>query len=195
MTLLLILLFLLLVCSFLISIASPYLAIYFYRQPTLGLIKRAKRLRVLSVLVALIIFFNAIGISLVNHKLNVASVIIALLCSGTLVIFSFTLRFKLLPGKVIGILSLFAWILLISFLLISSVTDNISPQISKIGDKMYCRVSSYGYVTSDSGKNIEVFERYLFFDKLTISERYSDMYDQQKTHLSSSEMNIIKQCL
>jgi hypothetical protein len=178
--------------SLLIAVSSPCLVLWLKKHYTVEMVSSARRCRVLSIFVAVVAILKALGISLAHHGSNIAIVILAIICVGALVYFSFKLKPKFL-GIPVGFLSGIGWFFTLIFLLVGLVTDDISPRTKEIGENMYCRRSLYGFVTSDSGTTLEVFQRYLFIDRLITSQMYSDIY-REDPKPKPNELEVINRC-
>lgn len=158
----------------LVAVISPLLIVYSKSQYPLELLNTARRLIVPCVFVLLVILVNIFGISLANQNANIAIVVFALASSGLLSLLSFKLKPKFL-GIVTGLVSVLSGFLLMFYLLIGLVTEDISPETVQIDNETYCQQAFYGFVGTDSGTTLKIFKRHLFVDKLLINKRNSDI--------------------
>lgn len=177
MALLLTIIFAFLGLNFLVAVLSPGLILCFKKKYALELVHSAKWHIYLSIFVLLVTILKIYGISLTHQSINFIVLVITFFCVLFLIFFSFDLKPKLL-GRFVGLISVFDGFIWTIFLMFGQVFEGNSPQTVDIGNSMHCRQSVYGFVTSDSGTEIEVFKRYYFIDKLLVSRSFSDVYPE-----------------
>lgn len=175
------------------AITSPLIIQYTKKQYSLELIEKAKRLNFVTVFVLLVLIPYVFGISLESRAANITIVIFSMLGCGLLALFSFKLKPKWF-GIVVGLLSTVSGFFLVICLLMDLALKDTSPQIVEIENAMYCKKSFYGFVTTDSGVNYEVFKRYLFIDKLLTSYQFSETTPENNNWQDTTDDQIFSRC-
>lgn len=133
------------------------------------------------------------GFSFAGKAGNVIAVIAALISYGALALFSFRAKpnFIALP---VGILSLCAWLLALLYLGVTMLfTGNSSASVA-LDEARYCRETVYGFVTGDSGEELEIFQRYLFIDHSLYRQTHSDVYSNEPTHAPAKFADAVSRC-
>lgn len=103
-------------------------------------------------------------LSLALHLLNVLAIGCAMWCGGALAIHSFRLRPRWL-GVPAGLLSVLGWLLVAVFLFLDAFTGESSQRSAEMGGGQHCLSAEYGFVASDQGNVIRVYQRYLLIDQ------------------------------
>lgn len=137
----------------------------------------ARRHLCLSGVVAAVAAAAASGFSIAGHTGNVMAIAAALIAGGVLVLYAFGSRPRIL-GVATGIVAGIAWLLMLLFCGMSLIVDN-SPVTVALGDGLYCGETAYGFVTGDSGEEVNLYQRYLFIDHTVYHQLHSDIYPNE----------------
>jgi hypothetical protein len=154
------------------AVAYPWLLVCRKEQVAPDLAIQAKRHAVMSAFVVLVMVCGAFQISLIYHAANVLVVLLAVACGLSLALFSFRLNLRLFHIPFVGPLSVAGWVLVAFFLLLGLIDD--SPRAATLGDNTVCTEYDWGWGGSDAGRTVDVFKRYLVFDRLVESQ--TDVY-------------------
>lgn len=103
-------------------------------------------------------------LSLALHVLNVLAVGCAMWCGAALIIRCFGQRPRWL-GIPAALLSILGWLLLAALLFFDAVTGESSQQSAEMGGGQHCVSAEYGFVASDQGNIIRVYQRYVLIDR------------------------------
>lgn len=178
--------------SGLIALCSPFLLLRAAKHNA-GDAVRARRYLACSGIVIAITVGSLLGLSFSGRAGNVVAVVIALYCGVALALYSFRLRPKLLAVPV-GVMSMIGWLMLTLFLCIDTLFSGNSTVAIELGDGLHCRESVYGFVTSDSGEEMDVFKRYVFIDHKLYHEARSAIYPIHPTYRPAALQDAIRRC-
>lgn len=117
----------------------------------------------------------AAGISFSVHALNLLAIFAALATTATLVLLLFGLRQKWI-GLPAGCLGTLCWGLVVVYLLGAALFDGNSEVMVMLDNGIVCRETVYGFVTSDSGEELEIFRRFYLVDYRLHHQIHSEVY-------------------
>ena len=133
------------------------------------------------------------GLSFAAHTVNVAALIAAYGSAGALVLLLFRIRPRF-AGIAAGCLGLGCW-LLVSLLSVGlGIMSGNSPATVALDDKLICRETVYGFVTSDSGEELDIYRRYLFIDYRLYHQIHSDVDPTVTTPVPAKLSPLVDQC-
>lgn len=134
-----------------------------------------------------------LGLSFAAHVLNIAAVIGACLALGALTLLLFSIK-PGFAGVVAGCLGVICWLVLM--LCIGGLTffSGSSPVTVTLDDKLVCRETAYGFVTSDSGEELEIYKRYLLLDYRVYHQFHSDIDPDAQTPVPAKLANMVAVC-
>lgn len=135
----------------------------------------------------------AAGISFSAHALNLLAILAALASSGTLVLLLFRLRRKWI-GAPAGCLGTLCWVLVAVYLLGAALFDGNSEVMVMLDNGIVCRETVYGFVTSDSGEELEIFRRFYLVDYRLHHQIHSDVYPNVAQTVSAEMGDLILRC-
>jgi len=147
----------------------------------------------MGIFIFVIVLSAALGFSFAAHVLNVVVAIAALMLIGLLALLLFRIRPKFVAVP-IGSLAIFFWFLLALGLGGVRLFEGNSAVMVALDDGYYCQESVYGFVTSDSGEELEVYKRYLFVDYRLYHKIHSDVYPNGETPVPKDLADTVAHC-
>lgn len=180
------------VLAALATLISPYLQMR-AGQDAVVVTGTARRYLFLSGWVLAVAATWASGLSFAWHAVNFVAVSAALIAFGALALFSFHIRPKFVAVPV-GIISCCTSLLMLLYAGATTIFSGNTPATVALGDSQYCRETVYGFVTSDSGEELEIFQRYLFIDRSIFLQIHSDAYPNEPPHASADLAEVLTRC-
>jgi hypothetical protein len=135
----------------------------------------------------------AAGLSFSAHMLNVAVVIGALIAVGALALSVFRIRPRW-AGILGGCLAFCGWALLLLYFGGVALFNGNSAVTVRLDNGALCRETVYGFVTGDSGEELEVYKRYLFIDYRLHHQIHSDVYPNTAKPMSAEMTKVVAGC-
>ena len=135
----------------------------------------------------------AVGISFSAHALNLLAILAALASSGTLVLLLLRLRQKWI-GLPAGCLGTLCWVLVVAYHLGAVLFDGHSEVMVMLDNGIVCQETVYGFVTSDSGEELEIFRRFYLVDYRMHHQIHSDVYPNASQTVTPEIGDLILRC-
>lgn len=143
--------------------------------------------------VSITVLAAALGLSFAAHVINVVAVIGAFFAAAALALLLFRIRPRF-AGIAAGCIGLACWLLVsICFAGLTLLGGNSAVAIT-LDDNLICRETVYGFVTSDSGEELDIYQRYLFIDHRLYHQIHSDVDPTFATPVPANLGSLVERC-
>lgn len=153
----------------------------------------ARRDLVLGGFAAFVGIAHALDLSFAAPFLNFLIVLFALCACSALVLALFGLGPRWL-GIPLGLLGAGGWLMACLWIVLTAAFDGNSPKDAALGDGLLCRRTMYGFVGSDSGRELAIYRRFLFIDHRIHDERRSDVYPGDAPSVPAGLQHAVTRC-